>query len=36
MFKFLNNMTTDTSNINRLKSIKLRGKYVKVRNSIKK
>jgi hypothetical protein len=34
--KFVLNMTTDLSNLNRMKSIKLRGKYISARKNIKK
>ena len=34
--KFVQNVTTDFSNLNRLKSIKLRGQYISARKTIKK
>lgn len=34
--KYVANITTDMSNLNRLKSIRLRDKYVSARNNIKK
>lgn len=34
--KYVANLTTDLSNMNRLKSVRLRDKYVCARNNIKK
>lgn len=34
--KYMSNITTDMSNTNRLKSVRLRDKYVSARNNIKK
>jgi hypothetical protein len=34
--KFVQNVTSDLSNLNRLKSIKLRGQYIHARKTIKR
>lgn len=34
--RFIENVTSDLSNLNRLKSIKLRGQYIHARNTIKR